>query len=693
MSDPVEIRVPDIGDFTDVPIIEVLVNVGDEVQAEDPLITLESDKATMDVPSPSAGTVRELRVSVGDTVSEGSPILMLEGAAAGDGQPDEHVSGEGDTAPAATPAAADAGDGAATEAVEVHVPDIGDFSDVPIIEVMVGPGDEVHVEDPLITLESDKATMDVPSPAAGTVRELRVAVGDTVSEGALILVLDGARADGQDGGPPAPAEPEEAAEPQAAEPAPPADIPEADHRAEVVVLGAGPGGYTAAFRAADLGKKTILIERYPVLGGVCLNVGCIPSKALLHIARLIAEAEEAAGQGVRFGEPEVDLDGLRSWKTSVVQRLTGGLSNLARQRKVEVVQGVARFEGPNVLRVDGPDGSTTVAFEQCIIAAGSQAAQLPGLPDDPRIMDSTGALELEDVPGRLLVVGGGIIGLEMATVYHALGSQITVVELLDTLIPGCDRDLVRPLQRRIEKRYAGIHLKTKVASIEAAEDGLRVTFEGDKAPEAQTFDRVLLAVGRRPNGAALDAGKAGVDVDERGFIRVDGSMRTNVGHIFAIGDIVGEPMLAHKATHEAKVAAENAAGESAVFDARSIPSVAYTDPEVAWTGLTETQAKADGVEYEKASFPWAASGRSLALGRDDGVTKLLVEPGSRRILGAGMVGPNAGELLAEAVHALEMGSDAEDVSLTIHPHPTLSETIGFAAEIAEGTITDLYVKR
>jgi dihydrolipoamide dehydrogenase len=568
--------------------------------------------------------------------------------------------------------------------LEVRVPDIGDFADVPIIEVMVSPGDTVAEEDPLITLESDKATMDVPSPAAGTVRDLRVSVGDKVSEGSLILTLD---AVGADGGAPAGGE-----RPLPSVPAPPVEG-RADHHAEVVVLGSGPGGYTAAFRAADLGLKVILIERYDRLGGVCLNVGCIPSKALLHVARVIAEAEEASGQGITFGTPQIDLDGLRSWKESVVGRLTNGLDGLAKQRKVDVVRGVARFESPNVLRVDGADGATTVSFDRCIIAAGSSAIRLPGLPDDPRIIDSTGALELEGIPERLLIVGGGIIGLEMATVYDALGAKITVVELLDQLIPGADKDLIRPLQKRITGRYEAIHLKTRVASVEPAGDGLRVTFEGDSAPETQTFDRVLLAVGRRPNGPLIGAEAAGVFVDERGFIPVDRQMRTNVPHIHAIGDIVGEPLLAHKATHEGKVAAEVCAGHDSQFDVRTIPSVAYTDPEVAWMGLTETEAKARGVEVEKASFPWAASGRALSLGRDEGVTKLLFEPGTRRLLGAGMVGPNAGELVAETVHALEMGSDAEDIALTVHPHPTLTETVAFAAEMAEGTITDLYVPK
>jgi dihydrolipoamide dehydrogenase len=465
-------------------------------------------------------------------------------------------------------------------------------------------------------------------------------------------------------------------------------------RAEVVVLGSGPGGYTAAFRAADLGLKTILVERYPTLGGVCLNVGCIPSKALLHLARVIAESEEAAEQGLRFARPEIDLDGVRGFKDSVVERLTGGLTGLARQRKVEVVQGVGEFASPNVLRVQGAGGETTIAFDHCIIAVGSQAATLPGFPeDDPRVMDSTDALEVPDVPGRLLVVGGGIIGLEMATVYDALGSRITVVELMDSLIPGCDKDLVRPLHKRIEKRYDAILLKTKVAGVEASGDGLRVSFEGDGAPEPQTFDRILVAVGRRPNGGRIAADQAGVQVDERGFIRVDAQQRTNVPHIYAIGDVVGEPMLAHKGTHEGKVAAEVIAGHNVAFDARSIPSVAYTDPEVAWTGLTETEAKAQGIKYDKGAFPWAASGRALGLGRSDGMTKLLFARDTRRLLGAGMVGPNAGELIAETVHALEMGADAEDIGLTIHPHPTLTETVGFAAEMAEGTITDLYAPR
>ena len=572
--------------------------------------------------------------------------------------------------------------------VEVKVPDIGDFADVPVIEVLVEPGQTVAVEDPLITLESDKATMEVPSPQDGVVRELKLAVGDAVSEGSLILLLEAAASG--DGAAPAEAPAPEVAEPAAAPAAPASEAARGDHHAQVVVIGSGPGGYTAAFRAADLGLETILVERYATLGGVCLNVGCIPSKALLHIARVLSEAEEAAESGIRFSEPEVDVDALRAWKEKVVGRLTGGLAGMAKQRKVEVITGVAQFAGPNLLEVEG----TTVSFDHCIVAAGSQAAQLPGVPeDDPRVIDSTGALEIEEVPKRLLVVGGGIIGLEMATVYDALGAGVTVVELLDALLPGCDPDLVRPLQKRIAGRYDAIHLGTRVTGVDARDDGLHVSFEGDGAPEPQPFDRILVAIGRRPNGGRLGAEKAGVHVDDRGFIPVDRQMRTNVAHIFAIGDIVGEPMLAHKASHEAKVAAEVIAGHDVTFDARTIPSVAYTDPEVAWMGLTETEARANDIPYEKASFPWAASGRALSLGRPDGLTKLLVDPETRRVLGAGIVGVSAGDLIAETVHALEMGADAEDLALTVHPHPTLSETVGFAAEIAEGTITDLYVPK
>ncbi len=467
-----------------------------------------------------------------------------------------------------------------------------------------------------------------------------------------------------------------------------------DMHAEVLVLGAGPGGYTAAFRAADLGKQVVLVERHASLGGVCLNVGCIPSKALLHVARVINEAADVSQHGVTFAKPQIDIDQIRSWKDGVVAKLTGGLKQLAKQRKVQVVQGEAKFATPNSLVVATAEGSKTITFGHAIIAAGSSAARIPGLPyDDPRLIDSTGALQLRDVPQRMLIVGGGIIGLEMATVYDALGSKISVVEMADGLIPGADRDLVKPLHKRIEKRYEAIYLKTKISKIEAQKNGLKVTFEGEQAPEPQLYDRVLLAVGRRPNGRDIGAEAAGVVVNERGFIPVDRQMRTNVPHIFAIGDIVGEPMLAHKASHEGKVAAEVIAGHKAFFEPLTIPSVAYTDPEIAWMGLTETQAKAQGIAYEKANFPWAASGRALSIGREEGATKLLLDPQTRRILGAGIVGVNAGELIAEAVLALEMGADMEDIGLTIHPHPTLSETLGFAAEMAEGTITDLLPPR
>lgn len=464
--------------------------------------------------------------------------------------------------------------------------------------------------------------------------------------------------------------------------------------AEVLVLGGGPGGYTAAFRAADLGKQVVLVERYPVLGGVCLNVGCIPSKALLHAAQIIHEAEAMAEHGVSFGKPTVDLDKIRGWKASVSQSLNQGLGKLAKQRKVTVIHGVGKFASANSLVVENDDGPQTVTFDNAIIAAGSQPTKIPGFPhDDARVWDSTDALELKSVPEKLLIVGGGIIGLEMATVYHALGSKISVVELMDQIIPGCDKDLVTPLQRKIKKQYDNLWLKTSVKAIEPTDAGMKVSMEGKEAPESEVFDAVLVAVGRRPNGKLIDADKAGVTVDDRGFIPVDKQGRTNISHIFAIGDIVGNPMLAHKATHEGKIAAEVIAGHKAGFDALTIPSVAYTDPEVAWMGLTENQAKEQGVEYDKAVFPWAASGRSLALGRNEGITKILTDKTSGRILGAGMTGPGAGELIAEAVLALEMGADATDISLTIHPHPTLSETFAFAAEMIEGTITDLYVKK
>ncbi|MCZ6733166.1 MAG: dihydrolipoyl dehydrogenase [Gammaproteobacteria bacterium] len=580
-----------------------------------------------------------------------------------------------------------------SQITEVKVPDIGEFKDVDIIEVHVAPDDTVNIEDPLITLESDKATMDVPAPLAGVVDAVKVKVGGKVSEGSVILTLKaqaktagaGTRGATKDASPAPPA------------PAPaktPAAAASGDVHAEVLVLGAGPGGYTAAFRAADLGKQTVLVERYPRLGGVCLNVGCIPSKALLHTAKVIAEAGDMAQHGVSFGAPRIDLDKLRGWKDQVVGRLTTGLAGLAKQRKVKVIQGRGTFVSPKVLEVETADGKLAVSFDQAIIAAGSQASTIPGIPhDDPRVIDSTGALELPDIPKHLLVIGGGIIGLEVATVYYELGAKVTVVELLDSLMVGVDKDIVRPLQRRIDKQYENIYLKTKVTRVEPQSKGLKVFFEGDEAPASQVFDRVLVAVGRIPNGKSIGAESAGVAVDERGFIPVDKQQRTNVSHIFAIGDVVGEPLLAHKATHEGKVAAEVAAGLKSSFDARVIPSVAYTDPEVAWTGVTEAEAKEQKLDYGKGVFPWAASGRALGLGRDEGLTKLLFDTDSGRVIGAGIVGPNAGDLIAEVGLAIEMGCDAQDIGLTIHPHPTLSETVAFAAEAFEGTITDLYMPR
>ncbi len=571
--------------------------------------------------------------------------------------------------------------------LEIKVPDIGNFKDVAVIEVSVKAGDSVVAEQALITLETDKATMDVPSPVAGTVKQMKVKVGDKVSEGSVILLLEASAAA------PAPAKPA----PKAAAPAASATAPQAaprvaqgDIHGEVVVLGAGPGGYTAAFRAADLGKQVVLIERYESLGGVCLNVGCIPSKALLHVAKVITEADEVSHHGVTFGKPQIDINGVRAWKESVIAKSTAGLAGLAKQRKVQVVRGVAKFTSPNSFAVQTAEGEKIVTFDNCIVAAGSSVARIPGFPyDDPRIIDSTGALALKDVPKRMLIIGGGIIGLEMATVYDALGSKISVVELMDQLMPGADKDMVKPLHTRIEKRYEAIYLKTKVTRIEPKKEGLLVSFEGEQAPEPQLYDKVLMAVGRRPNGREINAEAAGLIVNERGFLPVDKQMRTNVPHIFAIGDIVGDPMLAHKAVHEGKVAAEVIAGHKAFFEPLTIPSVAYTDPEVAWMGLTETAAKAQGVTYEKASFPWAASGRAGSVGRPEGATKVLLDPSTRRILGMGIVGVNAGELIAEAVLALEMGADMEDIGLTIHPHPTLSETLCFAAEVAEGTITDI----
>lgn len=585
------------------------------------------------------------------------------------------------------------------ELTKITLPDIGDFKDVPVVEVLVNPGDEVEQEASLLVLETDKATMEVPAPQAGTVKEIHVKVGDKISQGDLIVTLEvvaGAPdvSTGPTGNVDSSVSVQHTTEAGAANNISSTSVAvRGEIHAEVLVLGAGPGGYTAAFRAADLGKKVVLVERDAALGGVCLNVGCIPSKALLHAAKTLTEAREAEQFGVRFSEPEIDIGKLRSWKESVINKLTKGLSVLAKQRQVNVIHGTGKFAGPHLLEVQTSEGVRTVSFDYCIIAAGSSAVRLPGLPDDERIIDSTGALALTAVPQHMLILGGGIIGLEMATVYRALGARISIVERMTQLIPGADADLIKPLQRKLKKDCEAIYLGTSVSRITADTNGLQVFFEGEHAPEPQYYDRVLVAVGRRSNGKLINAEAAGINVSERGFISVDNQMRTNVPHIFAIGDIVGDPMLAHKASHEGKIAAEVIAGHKVAFDARTIPSVAYTDPEIAWMGLTENEAREQGIVYEKAVFPWAASGRAISMMRDEGMTKLLFDKDSKRILGAGMVGSHAGELVAETVLALEMGADMQDIGLTIHPHPTLSETVLFAAEIAEGTITDLYVPK
>ncbi|MEO7148365.1 MAG: dihydrolipoyl dehydrogenase [Rhodanobacteraceae bacterium] len=599
--------------------------------------------------------------------------------------------------------------------IELKVPGIGDFADVPVIEVLVKAGDKIEKDQSLLTLESDKATIEVPASASGTIKQIMVKVGDSVSEGDVIAVVEVgeegstnshpnsgprqfARKDDEssqsgrkinpspikgEGGNLVAARAERAARDTGRKP---------DYECAVCVLGSGPGGYTAAFRAADLGLDTVLIERYPRLGGVCLNVGCIPSKALLHAADLINDAELMASHGIVFGKPKIELDKLRAFKDGVVGKLTGGLAAMAKQRRVRVVQGAGAFVSPHKIEVETSDGKKLVRFEQCIIAAGSQAVKLPGLPwSDPRVMDSTGALMIGDIPKKLLVIGGGIIGLEMACVYDALGSEVTVVELADQLMPGTDPYLVRPLQQRIAKRYGGIHLKTKVAGAKAQKNGIKVSFEGDNAPSEQMFDRVLVAVGRSPNGLKIGADKAGVHVTERGYIATDKQLRTNIPHIFAVGDIVGAPMLAHKATHEAKVAAEVCAGKKSAFDARVIPSVAYTDPEIAWVGVTEREAKERNLKIGVGKFPWAASGRALGMDRSEGFTKLILDEATQRVIGGGIVGVRAGDLISEIALAIEMGAEAADLALTIHPHPTLSESVGMAAEVFEGTITDLYL--
>jgi len=577
------------------------------------------------------------------------------------------------------------------ELKKIYIPNIGDFDSVEVIEIMVKVGDKINIEDSLITVESDKASMDIPSPASGIIKSLDIKVGDEVKEGSLILSIDSEIEDASEVK--APAEKKQPTQKKETQPSPQNE--KSDEEYDVAVLGSGPGGYTAAFRAADLGLKVVLIERYTTIGGVCLNVGCIPSKALLHTAKVITDAEDTASHGVSFNQPKIDLDQLRNWKSNkVVKKLTMGLAQMAKQRDVKVIEGEGKFASSNQITVNLKDGAKKIiGFKSAIIAAGSQSSKIPNTPDDERIMDSTGALELKDIPKKLLIIGGGIIGLEMGTVYEALGSEVSVVELSDGLIQGCDRDIVKPLHRRMEKRFENIWLKTKVTNIETIKEGVVVYFEGDDVPEKLTFDRVLVAVGRKPNGHKIDAEKAGVKVDEHGFIDVDKQMKTNVDHIYAIGDIVGQPMLAHKATHEGKVAAEVIAGEKVEFQAMTIPSVAYTDPEIAWAGITEDEAKLNEIEIEKAVFPWAASGRAISTNRTEGMTKLIFDKKTNRIIGAGIVGTNEGELIAETVLSIEMGADAHDIGLSIHPHPTLSESVAMASEIKEGSITDLYIKK
>jgi dihydrolipoamide dehydrogenase len=703
----IEVKVPDIGDFKEVEIIEVMVKVGDTIKVDQSLITVESDKASMEIPSSHAGVVKEIKVKVGDKVAEGSLMIIVEaaGTAAPVVAPVVAPAAVASAAPAPTPAAAAPAQVAVAPAsvgiIEVKVPDIGDFKEVEVIELMVKVGETVKVDQSLITVESDKASMEIPSSHAGVVKEIKVKVGDKVAEGSLLVLVEGIGATASvAAAPAAPAQTASAAPaaPTIAAPAASGYSGAVDVECDMMVLGAGPGGYSAAFRAADLGLNVVLVERYATLGGVCLNVGCIPSKALLHVAAVIDETASMSGHGVTFAKPQIDLDALRAHKDGVVKKMTTGLTGMAKARKVNVLQGLGQFLSPYHLEVTASDGGKKVVqFKQAVIAAGSSVVKLPFVPEDPRIVDSTGALELRQIPKRMLVIGGGIIGLEMATVYSTLGARIDVVEMMDGLMQGADRDMVKVWQKHNEKRFDNIMTKTKTVGVEALPEGIKVTFEaaeaGAAAPAAQIYDLVLVAVGRSPNGKKIAAEKAGVIVTDRGFINVDKQMRTNVPHIFAIGDLVGQPMLAHKAVHEAHVAAEAAAGHKAYFDATVIPSVAYTDPEVAWVGVTEDEAKAKGLAIEKGVFPWAASGRAVANGRAEGFTKLIFDAESKRIIGGAIVGTHAGDMIGELAVAIEMGADAVDIGKTIHPHPTLGESMGMAAEVYKGVCTDLPPQR
>lgn len=701
----IEIKVPDIGDFKEVEVIELLVKVGDSIKVDQSLVTVESDKASMEIPSSHAGVIKELRVKLGDKIAEGSLLLIVEAESGAAAAPvATTTAAPAVAAPVAAPAPVAAAPVAAPAVlgiIEVKVPDIGDFKEVEVIELMVKAGDTIKVDQSLITVESDKASMEIPSSHAGVVKEVKVKVGDKVAEGSVLLLVEAVGAVASPAAASAPVA--AAAAPVASAPAVPAPVSsgyagQVDIECDMMVLGAGPGGYSAAFRSADLGLNTVLVEKYSTLGGVCLNVGCIPSKALLHVAAVIDETSHMEALGVSFAKPAIDIDKLRGYKESVIKKMTTGLAGMAKARKVNVVQGVGQFLSPYHIEVTAADGSKKVVqFKQAIIAAGSSVVNLPFVPVDPRIVDSTGALELRQVPKRMLVIGGGIIGLEMATVYSTLGARIDVVEMMDGLMQGADRDMVKVWQKHNEKRFDNIMLKTKTVGVEALPEGIKVTFaaavEGEAAPAPQLYDLVLVAVGRSPNGKKIAADKAGVAVTDRGFINVDKQMRTNVPHIFAIGDLVGQPMLAHKAVHEAHVAAEAAAGEKAYFDAQVIPSVAYTDPEVAWVGVTEDEAKAKGIKVEKGVFPWMASGRAVANGRDEGFTKLIFDAESKRIIGGGIVGTHAGDMIGEVALAIEMGADAVDIGKTIHPHPTLGESIGMAAEVYKGVCTDLPPQR
>ncbi|MBC3871570.1 dihydrolipoyl dehydrogenase [Undibacterium oligocarboniphilum] len=698
----IQVKVPDIGDFKEVEVIELLVKVGDTIQVDQSLVTVESDKASMEIPSSHAGVIKEMKVRLGDKIAEGSILLVVEAeGAAANATPAASAAPAIATAVVAAPAPVTAPAAAAvTGIVEVKVPDIGDFKEVEVIEVMVKAGDTIKVDQSLITVESDKASMEIPSSHAGVIKEIKVKVGDKVAEGSLLLLVEAVGATSAASAAVAAAAPAAVVATAPAVPAPVASsyTGQVDIECDMMVLGAGPGGYSAAFRSADLGMNTVLIEKYSTLGGVCLNVGCIPSKALLHVAAVIDETSHMEALGVTFAKPAIDIDKLRGYKESVIKKMTTGLSGMAKARKVNVVQGVGQFLSPYHIEVTAADSSKKVVqFKQAIIAAGSSVVNLPFVPVDPRIVDSTGALELRQVPKRMLVIGGGIIGLEMATVYSTLGARIDVVEMLDGLMQGADRDMVKVWQKHNEKRFDNIMLKTKTVGVEALPEGIKVTFasaiEGEAAPAPQIYDLVLVAVGRSPNGKKIAADKAGVNVTDRGFINVDKQMRTNVPHIFAIGDLVGQPMLAHKAVHEAHVAAEAAAGEKTYFDAQVIPSVAYTDPEVAWVGVTEDEAKAKGIKVEKGLFPWMASGRAVANGRDEGFTKLLFDAETKRIVGGGIVGTHAGDMIGEIALAIEMGADAVDIGKTIHPHPTLGESIGMAAEVYKGVCTDLPPQR